>query len=135
MRNVALLRSAARGSVLCALVLASCGTSGANEDASTPTSLPYVTTSTSTTTLLISEDPHIDLGEEDSVLVSFEAAWVCELQRRTFTDPGAIDAALDDKLIDSGIAPDSYAEFRQRVNERLDLREAILYRYQETCRT
>lgn len=116
-------------------MLSSCTTSGANERAATPTSLPLITTQTSTTTLLISEDPNIDLSEDDSVLVSFEAAWVCELQRRTFSDPGAIDAALEEKLIDSGITPDAYAGFRQRVNENLDLREAILFQYQETCRT
>jgi len=117
------------------LALASCSVGTQETDEAVPTSLAFQTLPTTTTTLLIDEDPNVSLTEDDEALVRFEAAWVCELQRRTFSDPTAIKQALDDKLIDTGLSSDAYTEFRQRVNTDQGLRESILFEYQETCRT
>jgi hypothetical protein len=87
-----------------------------------------------TTTTLIDGAPTAPLPQGSIGYVEFEATWICELQRRTFPTPDAIDAALDEKLVQSGLDRVGYDSFRAEVNGDQDLRDAILYTYQETCR-
>lgn len=87
-----------------------------------------------TPSTLIAAAPDVRLSETDSELVRFEASWVCELPRRTFQTPSGRDDALLENLDDAGIAEADYRAFRERANADRDLRDAILYSYQETCR-
>lgn len=109
-----------------------------NGDDTTP-DLAFADSTTSTvfgttTTLLIAEKPDVSLPEGEEAFVRFEAAWVCELQRRTFPTPEALQLALDQKLVDTGLTREDYDQFRSDVNNSQDLRDSILFEYQETCR-
>jgi hypothetical protein len=86
-----------------------------------------------TSTMLIDGAPVVALAEGDLDYVQFEAVWVCELQRRTFATPDAIDAARLEKLADLGLDVDIYNDFWTRVNADQALRDSILFAYQETC--
>ena len=87
-----------------------------------------------TTSLLIDGAPDVSLEQQEIELVLFEASWVCELQRRTFTSPAAMQEALEEKLADSGVDRAVYEQFRTEVNNSQDLRDSILFAYQESCR-
>lgn len=79
--------------------------------------------------------PQSSLVGDDATLTRFEAEWVCELQRRTFTTPDAIEAALEKNLAEVGLTRDQYDDFRERVNIEQDLRDAVLFAYQEICQS
>lgn len=114
----------------CALALSACGSETA-DGAAAPDDLAYTE---STETTLIDAEPVVDLSPEDVDLVRFEATWVCELQRRTFPSQEAIDEALDENLAGLGIDRAAYDAFRAEVNQSQDLRDSILFSYQENCR-
>lgn len=121
-------------SLACALALSSCGNGSDTTDAApAPADLAFAEPSGSTLNL-IDSDPDVDLSPEDVDLVQFEADWVCELQRRTFVSQEAIDEALEENLVGLGIDRVDYDEFRAEVNESQDLRESILFAYEENCR-
>ncbi len=123
------------GLVAVVLLLTSCGAD--NEASDQPGDLAFAEQidALATTQLeLIEGEPDVDLSDEERLLVSLEADWVCELQRRGFASPEAMDEALGQKLAESGIDRAEYAAFRDTVNNSQDLRDAILYEYQETCR-
>lgn len=116
----------------CILVLSSCG----SDETSAPTAPEDLAFAESDGTVLdlIDSEPDVDLSSEEIDLVEFEASWVCELQRRTFTSQEAIDEALDEKLTGLGIDRAAYDGFRAEVNDSQDLRDSILFSYQENCR-
>ena len=89
---------------------------------------------TTTTSLLIDGAPDVSLEQREIELVLFEASWVCELQRRTFTSPDAMQAALEEKLDAAGVDRSVYDQFRTDVSNSQDLRDSILFAYQESCR-
>ncbi len=116
------------------LMLGACGT-GSDEAAP---DLAFadsteLTTFGTTTTLLIAERPDVDLPDDEVTFVKFEATWVCELQRRTFPTPEALQVALDEQLSATGLTRADYDTFRSAVNNSQDLRDSILFEYQETC--
>ena len=122
-----------------ALGAAACGSSDevAIDDDPTPEELAYaesVAASTTTTTLLIDGAPDEPLPAEQELLVHFEANWVCELQRRTFATPAAMAATLDEQLAANGLTLAEYEGFRAEVSNSQELRDWILYVYQEGCR-
>lgn len=117
--------------IVCALALSSCGTDSPPEDLAY---LEQVEALTPSTLQLIDAEPDVELTDSEADLVAFEANWVCELQRRTFPSPEAIDDALNDKLNGLGVERAEYDTFRAEVNNSQDLRDSILYAYQENCR-
>lgn len=126
---------------LAAAALALSGCSANDESAATSddaaTDLAFVDEQLvldNTTSTLIAAAPDVRLSEADSQLVRFEAQWVCEVQRRTFQTPNGRDEALLENLGEAGISEADYLAFRERVNLERDLRDSILYSYQETCR-
>jgi hypothetical protein len=116
----------------CVLALSSCGSETTNS-ASAPEDLAFAEPSGSSTDL-IDAAPDVDLSPEVVDLVQFEADWVCELQRRTFVSQEAIDEALDENLVGLGIERADYDDFRAELSESQDLRESILFAYEENCR-
>ncbi|MEZ5226856.1 MAG: hypothetical protein R2710_09305 [Acidimicrobiales bacterium] len=109
----------------------------ADDESSNVTNLAFVDdefAAATTSTTLIAAAPDVLLSEADGAMVRFEATWICELQRRTFQTQDGREEALREKLTDSGLTEDEYHEFRARVNSDQDLRDSILYSYQETCR-
>ncbi len=122
-----------------ALLLASCGGSDliADDDPSNGANLAFVDdefADTPTSTTLIAAAPDVVLSDADSEMVRFESTWICELQRRTFQTQSGREDALQEKLTEFGLTEPDYVAFRARVNNDQDLRDAILYSYQETCR-
>lgn len=120
--------------LLAALTIAGCGSDQAADDPDLAFSDQTTTSFGTTTTLLIEAKPNVSLNDSDTSFVAFEASWVCELQRRTFPTPDALQQALSDKLEGSGLSRPEYETFRQSVNNNQDLRDSILFAYQETCR-
>ncbi len=113
-----------------------CGAGGGSAgDVNAPEAsvLAYSELSTTSTTLLIDKEPTAELSDVDTELVVFEAAWVCELQRRTFESPAAMDEALTENLVNNGLDRAGYDTFRGRVNGEKDLRDWILFEYQTSC--
>ncbi len=117
--------------LVCTAALSACGTD------STPEDLAYadqVEAAAPTTPQLIEGIPDVELTDEEADLVLFEANWVCELQRRTFPSEEAIEDTLNEKLTGLGVDRSEYDTFRAEVNNSQDLRDSILYSYQENCR-
>lgn len=118
--------------------LTACGASSAVDDAGpSPEELAYaeeISALTTTTILLIDGAPEETLPPEQELLVHFEADWVCELQRRTFATPAAMGETLDEKLAANGITQSDYEAFRGDVANSQNLRDWILFVYQENCR-
>ncbi len=113
------------------LTLSACAMFDSDEPEALAFEEPPVTTQEP---LLIEGIPDVDLDEEETLLVAFEADWVCELQRRSFPTPDAMQDALNDKLVGLGVTRDEYDAFRAEVNNSQDLRDSILYAYQNKCR-
>ena len=82
---------------------------------------------------LVSQDPLVGIDDGDLVLVELEATWMCEAQRRTSPDASAVDRARERALADAGVPPDAYTAFRLALDERIELREAVLARFLEIC--
>lgn len=122
-----------------AFTLSSCTSSGESASTSDDAAAELALiddrpTQNETTSTLIAAAPDVRLSAADSELVRFEAQWVCEVQRRTFQTPSGRDDALLENLGQAGITEAEYLTFRERVNTDRDLRDSILYSYQETCR-
>jgi hypothetical protein len=101
--------------------------------------LPYADPSdagstASTPTTLIASAPSVNFSALETDLIGFQAAWVCEFQRRTFADPSDVAAALDASLADAEISRAAYDEFLDQLDESQDLRSAVLFDYQGSCK-
>ncbi len=116
------------------VLLTSCGDTEASDQPGDLAFTEQIEALATTQLQLIEDEPDVDLNDAERLLVSVEADWVCELQRRGFSSQEAIDEALGEKLTEAGIDRAEYAAFRDSVNNSQDLRDAILYEYQETCR-
>ncbi len=116
------------------MTTASCG--GAEEATEPGPDLAYVQESVEdarTAPTLVPQDLSFDLDDEEKALVSFEAAWVCDVQSQTFDSNGAISNALEDRLAEAGIDEQTYGEFRESINQDENLRTAIMASYQTNC--
>ncbi len=128
------LRNRVAIGILVALPFAACSsdpatTTPAAEDSPPSTDLAL----TDDSDLLLIDEPPATTLAVDGPLIRFEAMWVCELQRRTFTTPDAVDQALEEALDEAGLKQADYETFRARVNVEQELRDSILFAYQETC--
>ena len=66
--------------------------------------------------------------------MEFQAKWVCEFQRRTFEDSSGGVQALTEALDEAEIGQANYSSFLKRLQDSQDLRDVVLYSYQESCR-
>lgn len=112
------------------IVLACCVTICSVSCASNvPESIAFADESTS-----IERPETADLTDEQRVLITFHATWLCELQRRTFQSLEDADAARSEALGITSIAEADYEDF-VRVTLRAQLvRDAVLFEYQQLCR-
>ncbi len=111
------------------VILTSCSSSSSSP-AQTPSSIAFSIPETT----LIAEPEGVELSDADANLVNFQAKWVCEFQRRTFADQTSGAEALTEALAEAEIAESSYSAFLERLNDNQDLRDLVLFSYQETCR-
>jgi hypothetical protein len=115
--------------MLVVVVLPSCSTPDSSQ-AQTPTSLAF---SLPETTLIAEPEP-IELSDAETTLVNFHAGWVCEFQRRTFNDPSDGPRALEEALESAEITEIAYRTFLEELDNSQDLRDLVLFIYQESCR-
>lgn len=125
------MRALALGFLFMVIVglVGSCSATGAGPG-ETPTTLAFAASKST----LIAGPPDVVFSGTDVDLIIFQSAWVCEFQRRTFSDQDAGDAALAEALEGAEITLESYEDFLLRMSEDQALRDAVLYRYQESCR-
>ena len=98
--------------------------------ATTPATLAYEITETT----LIDGPPDVTFAAPEADLIDFHSSWLCEFQRRTFADPAGGTEALIEALIGAQISSETYESFLNRLAASQDLRDAVLFDYQETCR-
>lgn len=77
--------------------------------------------------------PAVALDAEDAELVAVEAQWLCDIQRRSFTDLADLEVARASLLANSGVSDDRYEAFQARLETSTDLRLAVLAAFQGTC--
>lgn len=82
----------------------------------------------------IAEPPTAEFTDEERQLINFHAEWLCELQRRTFANLDETESARIGTLDDTGLSRVAYDQFLSDVLPTQSARDAVLYRYQETCR-
>lgn len=82
---------------------------------------------------LAAEDALATLDDAELLLVEFEATWMCDAQRRSSVEPGVVDDARRQALEDSDLSADDYAAFRAALDERVELRQAVLARFVTIC--
>lgn len=100
-----------------------------------PPELPFADSSTTTVAVADSSEPAGEpIVTENEDLIAFQARWVCELQRRTFSDLSGMDSALDDALADTGLSRPAYDEFTATMADSQALRDEVLRLYSERCR-
>ncbi len=74
------------------------------------------------------------LGAADrQALARLEGRWMCDVQRFTFEDVGAIESELEARVVAAGYAVADYAEFKAILAETPDLREQVRKAYEEYC--
>ncbi len=118
--------------MLFVLLLSACG------DPAPPPELPFAdsptTTATTEAVAETTEPPSDPIVAENGDLVAFQARWVCELQRRTFSDLSDLDIALDEALTETGLSRPAYDEFTATMADSQALRDEVLKLYGERCR-
>ncbi len=115
--------------LLCLVALSACGGD------TPPPELPF-SDSTASATADVAETPSDRLDpliEANYDLVLFRARWVCELQRRTFTELADMDTALNEALAETNLTRDDYEAFLQELAESQALRDGVLTLYEERC--
>lgn len=103
--------------VVAAVLVVSCG------ESDPPEALPFV-----------SEGVLDSLSETDLVLVELEATWMCDAVRQSSPEPGLVDQIRAQTLDDNGMSEAQYSAFRESLEDRIELREAVLVRFLELCR-
>jgi hypothetical protein len=66
-------------------------------------------------------------------LVALEAQWLCDVQRRSFTELADLEVARSSLLANSGVSVDDYEAFHDRLAANTDLRLAVLQTFQSNC--
>lgn len=69
----------------------------------------------------------------DDLLVAVEARWMCDVQRYAFSDLGALNQALDERLAHYQLSRTAYDAFKAELETRIDLRERVLADYETYC--
>jgi len=75
------------------------------------------------------------LSGEDEQLVALEARWLCDVQRRAFSELSDLDIARASLLSNSGVEADAYQAFQARLESDTTLRLAVLAAFQSACQT
>lgn len=127
------IRGLILGATAAALAVSACSTS---EDTASeaPSTLPFVGEKpVRPSTALVETMPAIQLTPEQERLTDFEAQWICDLQATAFDSAGAIEETRNEKLAEASISEDAYLAFHESLDNNRDLRDVILFKYQESC--
>lgn len=110
------------------------GSAGCAAESNTATTTPATLAFETTKTTLIDGPPNATFSGAEGDLIDFHSSWICEFQRRTFVNPEAGEQALSEALVAADIGGAVYESFLNRLASSQDLRDAVLFDYQETCR-
>lgn len=105
--------------VLAVVLLASSCSSGSSEE---PSAIA-----------LVSDEVFDALDAAELEMVDFEAGWMCDAQRLASPDLGVVDSVRAEALANSDMTAETYEAFKRSLDERVDLREAVLARFIEIC--
>lgn len=75
----------------------------------------------------------VEPAPEDEMLVALEARWLCDVQRRAFTDLSDLDDARSALLANSDVDVADYEAFQVRLESEMELRMAVLTTFQADC--
>lgn len=73
------------------------------------------------------------LDPADEALVALEAQWLCDLQRRSFTELADLETARSRLLSNSGVTRQEYSAFQDQLAADTNLRLAVLHTFQTNC--
>lgn len=82
----------------------------------------------------VSEPASGSFSPAQQELIEFHASWLCEMQRRTFASLDDGDVARMEALVAAGIDPSGYETFVAGELVQQDVRDAVLWSYQQRCR-
>ncbi len=75
----------------------------------------------------------VEPAPEDEMLVALEARWLCDVQRRAFSDLSDLDDARSALLANSDVDAADYEAFQVRLESEMELRMAVLTTFQADC--
>ncbi len=125
------IRTIILGLAAATMTLSACGSD--TEASAPPESLAYAEQPVRPSTTLIAFKPDVEMTDSQEALTTFEAALICDRGSRSFESAGAIDESRDALLADYGLTLDEYMAFRGELEANRDLRDVIIYKYQESC--
>ncbi len=67
------------------------------------------------------------------LMVSFEARWMCDVQRSVYDDLEDLTANFDERLVGNGLNPEIYREFKDALTDDIALRDRVLSEYEDYC--
>jgi hypothetical protein len=67
------------------------------------------------------------------LMVSFEARWMCDVQRSVYEDIDDLTTGFDERLSGNGLTPEVYRDFKEALADDLELRNRVLAEYQAFC--
>lgn len=65
--------------------------------------------------------------------IALESHWQCDVQHRTYSDVGELEADLSTRLASEGISAERYIEFKAAMETSPDLRSETLAAYEAYC--
>lgn len=67
------------------------------------------------------------------LMVSFEARWMCDVQRSVYDDLEDLTGKFDERLVGNGLTQEIYREFKDALTDDIDLRDRVLIEYEAYC--
>ena len=70
---------------------------------------------------------------DTAAAVTLEARWQCDVQRQTFSDLTALNAALDERLSSADLSRGEYESFKEDLESSATLRVQVANEYEAYC--
>lgn len=70
---------------------------------------------------------------DTTAAVTLEARWQCDVQRQTFSDLTALNAALDERLSAADLSRGDYESFKEDLESSASLRTQVAQEYEAYC--
>lgn len=67
------------------------------------------------------------------LMVSFEARWMCDVQRSVYDDLEDLTGNFDERLVGNGLTTEIYREFKDALTDDIALRDRVLSEYEAYC--
>ena len=67
------------------------------------------------------------------LMVSFEARWMCDVQRSVYDDLEDLTDNFDERLVGNGLTSEIYRGFKDALTDDIALRDRVLSEYEAYC--